>query len=202
LDDIDDFKIKLQKSPFYSQSGWQMFMRVQDDLVMYFRFLEKINFEGYWRQEILTKLEERMRAVRRGLAGFDAIGEVEYVTGHFFQDRSLAVYVLYFNRPKGIRLTGQNLIVNNKWSIDRIIGVSMHELLHSPLELDQWRTFVFDTRYLKADDYLMSVIEGQNRTLEYNSFDSFINENVTLFLDQLASEELGIAIEARTDGVG
>src|SRR5712692_4540569 len=60
LKNSESMKKNLKKTIYYSESGWQLYESVREDLRTVFLFLKAIKFERYWKQNILPKVESKI----------------------------------------------------------------------------------------------------------------------------------------------
>lgn len=184
---------RLKESSFYSPKSWQAWMSIRPHLRTYVSWLRSIDFQAYWQKWILPETDSKAKDAQKYLSKFDVVTEVERVLGRTMNQRDLTVYVLYFNRPQGLRMTGSRYVTNVNWSLQTTARIAGHELLHPPYLGAQGRELAALFGQLKADPYLMALLRNRNPIEGYNVFDSYVSENIVQALDQIVSERLGIA---------
>src|SRR5215475_509540 len=86
----------LKKTTYYSDSGWDLYESVKDDLRTVLSFLKSINFESYWKQEVLPKIEGKIAEIKKDLPKYNVINEVERLLGTRLASNSLTVYILKY----------------------------------------------------------------------------------------------------------
>jgi hypothetical protein len=106
----DRIRALLEPTPYYSSSGWQQFLAVRSDLRSILTFLKSIQFESYWRSSILPGIQNRIRLVEPDLVRYNVVAEDEAALGAPLPSNQITVYVLRFNHPHGIRLTGTRFV--------------------------------------------------------------------------------------------
>jgi hypothetical protein len=104
--------MNLKKTIYYSESGWQLYESVREDLRTVFLFLKAIQFESYWRQNILPKIESKIIEIRKDLPKYNVINEVEKLLGFPLSSNELTVYILNYSQPHGIRVTGLRFLTD------------------------------------------------------------------------------------------
>lgn len=122
----------LRQTAYYSDGGWKLFLQIRPDLQTIFRFLADIGFEDFWRQTVLPKVRARIEAIAPTLRSFNVVAEDEAVLGAAPPPRAVTIFLLYFNKPHGIRLTGLRFVSNLAWPLPVTVRNAAHELLHPP----------------------------------------------------------------------
>ncbi len=184
---------RLKATDFYSNRTWQAWMSLRPQLRTYLNWLDMIGYEKYWTDWIEPVVTSKSKDAQKYLAPFDVVTEVQKVLGRPLSGNELTVYVLYFNRPQGIRMTGTRYITNVRWSLATTARIAGHELLHPPYPGPKGHELSALFGILKSDPYLMALLRNRNPVEGYNNFNSFVGENIVQALDQVVSERLGIA---------
>jgi hypothetical protein len=197
LDDSSRIKANLQKTVYYGAGGWKLFKSVRKDLQVVLKFLKAEQFDLYWQQEILPKINPKTAALAAYLSGYDIVPEVEKHLGFNFASKKIIVYALYFSRPHGMKLTGTRFVTDISYPPDAALRVAIHELLHPPYDLSKDRELKKALDTLRADKLLMDKIRNHNPSFGYNSFESYVEEDCVRALDQLIGERFGIENDAR-----
>jgi hypothetical protein len=102
------------------------------------------------------------------------------------------VIVLYFNKPYGIRITGQRFMTGYAYPAEIQLRTATHELFHPPFDEDDWRLTTRLER-LRNDPWMRSIVEDHDPQFAYNTFEGVVNEDSTEALDQIVSERMGFA---------
>jgi hypothetical protein len=197
LDDSGKIKANLQKTVYYNKDGWKLFESVRKDLRVVLKFLKDEQFDVYWRQQILPKIEKKAAIIDKYLSGYDVIPEIEKHLGSNLASKKITVYALYFSRPHGMKLTGTRFITDISYPPDAVLRIAIHELLHPPFDLSKDSELKKALDALRRDEFLTDKIRNHNPSFGYNSFESYTEENCVRALDQIIGERLGIENDAR-----
>ena len=190
-------KNSLQRTLYFDQRGWQLFESVRGELRTIFISLKEIGFADYWKQTVLPKVRQKISPVEGRLVDYNVVAEVETRLGFALPSNTITIYMLYFARPHGIRVTGARFIADISYPFIVVLQNAIHEMMHPPYDLAHDRELREALNSLKADSFLMDKIKNHNPSFGYNSFDSFIEEDCVRALDQVASERLNIGRDAR-----
>jgi hypothetical protein len=193
----DRIRALLEPTPYYSKAGWQQFLAVRSDLGSIFRFLKSIQFENYWRTSILPRIQQRISVIEPELRGYNVVAEDEAVLGAALPSNQITVYVLQYNHPHGIRLTGTRFVSGLSWPLPIVVNNAAHELLHPPYDLAHDRELRETLATLKGDAFLMRHVTKHNPSFGYNSLESLVEEDCVRALDQLVMEKLTLARDPR-----
>jgi hypothetical protein len=188
---------RLKRSAYHSEGGSRLFESVRGDVRAGLLFLKEAGFEDYWRRSVLPGVAARAAAFAEGLSRHDVIGEVEGRLGFRLSSDFVDVYVLHFARPHGIRLTGARIVTDGSYPLEVFLRLTVHELLHPPFRLAQDKELKRSLDALRADAFLMEKVARHNPSFGYNSFESFVEEDCVRALEQVISERLGFAADAR-----
>ncbi len=201
VQESSELEAAFKKTPYYDDDSWHSYLAVRPDLTVIFRFLQAIQFETYWQQEILPVLQQKIDSLQTQVPAYDVVAEDERVLGFALPSRAVTIYLLYFNKPHGIKITGQRFLTGVDYSAETILRNAVHELMHppfgfeaSPKRLQEMWAVV---SALKQDKFLMDKIEHHNPAFGYNSFEGFVEEDCVQALEQIASERLALAKEPR-----
>ena len=192
----EHMEVNLKKSPYYNQESWQLYESVQEDLETIFLFLKDIQFESYWRKYILPRANEKMKQIQRELPKYNVAAEVEAHLGFKLPSHKITVYMLYFSKPHGIKITGTRFLTNLAWPFVIVVRNAVHEMMHPPYDLANDDGLKKALYLLKKDEFLMDKVLNHNPAYGYNSFEGFIEEDCVQALEQIINEKLKIEIEA------
>jgi len=195
--DNSTLKEKFSQTIYWDEQGWQEFASVQNELIEIFSFLKQIDFEGYWRQEILPGLNERIAALKGELGQFDVVSEVVKKLGADLSSHEITVYVLFYTKPHGIKITGTRFITAPDWGTNIVLRTAGHEMMHPPFNLANSPDLQQAIEGLKQDPFLTKVFREHDPSFGYNTLEGLIDEDCVQALDQLIAEEIGIAAEPR-----
>jgi len=190
-------KNNLKQTSYYSEEGWEQFESIKQDLEKIFLFLKDINFESYWEENILPKVNQKIKTIAVNLPKYDVIREVESHLGYELPSNTITVYMLYYSQPHGIKITGTRFLTDVAWPFEIVLRNAIHEMMHPPFNLDRDAELKSALKILKADTFLMDKVLNHNPAFGYNSFEGFIEEDWVQTLDQLISENLNVAHAAK-----
>lgn len=196
LEHTGRMKSRLEQTVYFDKGGWQLFDSVRGDLRTLFIFLKEVGFPDYWQQNILPKVQRKILTVERQLIEYNVVTEVETLLGFALPDDTITVYLLYFARPHGIRVTGARFVADISYPFAVVLQNAVHEMMHPPFDVAHDRELRAALDSLKADSFLMDKIENHNPSFGYNSFDAFIEEDCVRALDQVVGEKFNVAREA------
>ncbi len=186
----------LKQTPYYSDNSWQVYESVRDDLKTIFLFFSDIDFEGYWEQNILPRVKERIAAIEKGLPEYNVIKEQESLLGFALPSNKITVYMLYYSQPHGIKITGTRFLTDVAWPFEIVLRNAVHEMMHPPYDLPNDDELKETLSLLKEDEFLMDKVLNHNPAFGYNSFEGFIEEDCVQALEQIINEKFGIEREA------
>ncbi len=186
----------LKQTPYYSDNSWQVYESVRDDLKTIFLFFSDIDFEGYWEQNILPRVKERIAAIEKGLPEYNVIKEQESLLGFALPSNKITVYMLYYSQPHGIKITGTRFLTDVAWPFEIVLRNAVHEMMHPPYDLPNDTELREALSLLEDDEFLMDKVLNHNPAFGYNSFEGFIEEDCVQALEQIINEKLGIEREA------
>lgn len=197
LKNSKSMKKNLKKTIYYNESGWQLYESVREDLRTVVLFLKAIQFESYWRQNILPKIESKITEIRKDLPKYNVINEVEKLLGFRLSSNELTVYILSYSQPHGIRVTGLRFLTDAGYPFKIVLRNAVHEPMHPPYDLSRDRELKKTLNLLRADAFLMDKVSNHNPAFGYNSFEGFIEEDCVQALEQIIDEKFKVEVEAR-----
>jgi hypothetical protein len=149
------------------------------------------DFAGFRKERLGQNFDARMKEIEQSLASFDVISLQEKLTGRHF-DPEIEVVVLKFSKPHGIKVQGQTFLQSEEYSNVVTVRIAAHEMLHPPIPMDgPVGKAVLAT--LEKDDLEMRIVKEHNPKWGYTTLQGIFNEDLVQALDQLISEELGVA---------
>jgi hypothetical protein len=196
IDNSEMMRNNLKQTPYYSDHDWQIYESVRNDLKTIFSFLKDIQFESYWQDAVLPKVEQKIAEIKKELPKYNVIQEQESLLGFALPSNKITVYMLYYSQPHGIKITGTRFLTDVAWPFKIVLRNAVHEMMHPPYDLpndDDLRNTLF---LLKEDEFLMDKILNHNPAFGYNSFEGFIEEDCVQAMEQIINEKLGVEREA------
>jgi hypothetical protein len=197
LENSEDMQKNLKETPYYSDAGWDLFESVRKDLKTVFVFLKDIQFESYWRKYVVPKAVERIKKIHKELPKYNVVAEVEAHLGVRLPSHRITVYLLYFTKPHGLKVTGTRFLTHVDWPFAIVLRNAVHEMMHPPFELGGDEELRKTLSSLENDEFLMDRIRNHDPAFGYNSFEGFIEEDCVQALDQIINERMRIGIDPR-----
>jgi hypothetical protein len=197
LDNSQDMQKNLRETPYYSDEGWDLYESVRQDLKTVFKFLKDIQFESYWRKYAVPKAVERIKKIHKELPKYNVVAEVEAHLGVKLPSHRITVYLLYFTKPHGLKVTGTRFLTHVDWPFAIVLRNAVHEMMHPPFELAGDEELRKTLSSFENDEFLMDKIQNHDPAYGYNSFEGFIEEDCVQALEQVINERMGIAFDPR-----
>jgi hypothetical protein len=197
LEHPDAVRKALKSTPYHSDAGWRQLLAVRPALQTVLGFLTQCGFVDNWRSAVLPGIEAAVQRLRPALASQNVVGEVERALGKPLPSNAITVYLLHYNQPHGMRLTGARFIPNAAWPLRVMIQNAAHELMHPPYDLKGDAGIGEVLAALRRDAFLMERVDRHNPSFGYNTLESFDEEDCVRALDQVVTEKLGIGWEPR-----
>ncbi|HSM32283.1 MAG TPA: hypothetical protein VK854_16415 [Woeseiaceae bacterium] len=180
----------LQTSEYWDPREWTS---VRDetlpDVLAVLLGLREAGFEAYWRRIAQPTLEMRVEATRKYLQRFDIIPEHERLLGRSL-DPEIDVFLLYFSKPYGIRITGQRLASHHSYPMYIQLRTATHELFHPPFERGDHSVYE-RLDELRTDPWMQSILNNHDPSIGYNTFPELLDESATQALDQIVADRMG-----------
>lgn len=196
LEDLSMLKANFMQTPYYSEEGWSLFESVNTELKTIFDFIININYPDYWKQNTLPKIDEMIASVQSELPKYDVIRENEKFLGSRLPSNEITVYMLYYAKPHGIKITGTRFLTNVGWPFNIVIRTAAHEMMHPPYDYKNDNELKELIESFRADEFVMDKVENHNKSLGYNTLEGLFEEDCVQSLDQLIAEELGLGNDA------
>ncbi len=196
LDDTGKLKENFEKTPYYDEDSWKLFESVNGDLRTILEFLQAINFEEYWKENILPIVQKKIDEIEPDLPKYDVIKENEEFLGFTLPSNEITVYMLYYSQPHGIKITGTRFLTDIAWPFKIVIRTAAHEMMHPPYDFNNNEKLRNAIKSLGKDEFLMDKVKNHNPSFGYNSLDGLMEEDCVQALDQMISEKFGIAWDA------
>jgi hypothetical protein len=196
LENSEQMKNNLRKTPYFSEDDWKVYQSVQEDLKTIFLFLKTISFDAYWEQDVLPKVKQKIAEIEPDLPKYNVIAEDEKYLGFALPSNKITVYMLYYSQPHGIRVTGTRFLTDMAWPFKIVLRNAVHEMMHPPYHLANDSELRKTLGLLKKDEFLMNKVLNHDPSFGYNSFEGLIEEDCVQALEQIINEKLGIEKEA------
>jgi len=177
-------------SPYWDEGDWRWFMTAAPRIKSIFEAMHRADFSAF-RADLAGDIDRRIEEISRGLASFDVIRLHEKLTGRTF-DPQVEVVLLQFCKPHGIKVQGQTFLQATDWNIAITVRNAAHEMLHPPVPMDG-AAATAALAALGKDPLITRIVRDHDPRWGYTTLDGLLNEDLAQALDQLISEELGVA---------
>lgn len=185
----------LEASPYWDAESWQRFLARLPTLGRILTAMMEAGFRSYRNGLVAPQVISKFPPLRSKLAGVDVIRWAEYYTGRTF-DPTIEVIFMHFNKPHGIKITGQRYLTGLAYDDDITIWTAGHEVLHPPITMDG-ETAKAAMAIFERDKLLQRILAERNKSYGYGSIEGLFNEGLTQTLDQLIGQRLGIKRDPR-----
>jgi hypothetical protein len=180
----------LEKSEYWDAREWTW---VRDetlpDVLALLLGMREAGFESYWQDIAAPALDMRIEATRKYLERFDIIPEHERLLGRPL-DPEIDVFLLYFSKPYGIRVTGQRFASHHSYPMYIQLRTAAHEMFHPPFERSDVSVYE-RLEELREDPWMQSILRDHDPAIGYNTFPELLDESATQALDQIVADRLG-----------
>jgi len=188
-----ELRAALEATPYWDAGRWRILEQVQPDLLAYLRGLEAGDFAAWWAAEAAPEVEAVLVPLRPRLGTIDFSAHIARTLGRP-GPQVITVHATRLCRPFGARLLGDTFIMDVVGKRDpfRSVGAgAIHEMTHPPFDPADPRIVALVAQ-LRQDPVLSSRFAGRPTDSGYNTFEGYINEDVTRALDQLIGERVGV----------
>lgn len=196
LSDLNILKANFSKTIYHNEESWHLFESINSELKIIFDFLISINYTSYWKQNILPQVSDTIAVIQPDLPKYDVIRENERYLGYNLPSDTITVYMLYYAKPHGIKITGTRFLTNAGWPFKIVIRTAAHEMMHPPYDYSSDKEIKQLIESFKNDEFFMDKVQNHNPSLGYNSPEGLFEEDCVQSLDQIINEKFGIAKNA------
>ena len=175
----------------WDEGSWSWFVSIAPRLTRVFEAMRDADFAGFRRQLIGPAAATRPAEVAAALAPYDVISWEEKLTGRRF-DPTIEVVLLHFSKPHGISTQGQSFLQALDYPLDTTVRIAAHEMLHPPIDMDGASASAA-LAVLARDPLIIRIVRDHNPSFGYTTLQGLFDEDLVEALDQLISEQLGVA---------
>ncbi|MDQ3020293.1 MAG: hypothetical protein M3R36_06955 [Bacteroidota bacterium] len=197
LKDLKILKTNFEKTFYYDKESWNIFESVKPELITIFEFLQSIDFENYWRENVVPIVQKKIEEIKPDLPKYDVIKENEHYLGFDLPSNEITVYMLYYSKPHGIKITGTRFFTDAGWPFDILLTTAVHEMMHPPYDYKNDEELRKTIELFKTDEFLMDKVLNHNPSFGYNSLEGLWEEDCVQSLDQIINEKFGILRDAK-----
>jgi hypothetical protein len=175
----------------WDDKSWSWFVSIAPRLRAVFEAMRDADFAGFRRQLIGPAAATRPAEIAAALAPYDVISWEEKLTGRRF-DPTIEVVLLYFSKPHGISTQGQSFLQALDYPLDTTVRIAAHEMLHPPIDMDGAAAKAA-LAVLERDPLITRIVGDHDPSFGYTTLQGMFDEDLVEALDQLISEQLGVA---------
>jgi hypothetical protein len=185
----------LQKTSHWSADGWQNYESAKPALEAALRALDRVGFPAYWAANAKPKIEKRISELSPELPKYNIIPVIESYLGFPLSSQTIAVYLLAYSEPHGIRITGLRFLTHVSYPFSIVLHNAIHEPMHPPYHADDPKVReAIDL--LGRDPLVIDKVQHHDSSFGYNTTAGYIEEDSVQALEQLVSEKLGVGRNA------
>ena len=178
-------------NPSREESDWTWLKANGPRLHAVFTALRTAGFAAFRREKLGAGFDARIAEVSRALAGYDVVRWQEKLTGRTF-DPVINVVLLAFSKPHGAKMQDQTFLQAADYDTATTVRIAAHEMLHPPFPMDGPAAKAA-LAVLEKDPLIPRIVREHDPKWGYTTLDGMLNEDMCEALDQLISEELGVA---------
>ena len=158
--------------------------------------LENAGFREFWHAERLPLLQERCKGLDEYMEQYSK--DAEKLFNRFIKmDMSdFTIYVCSFANPQGIKLCGNNMIVDYVYDNKTILEILTHEPFHPPYDFKAVRKSV---KALAKKTWVKEAYKKQTPEHRYFPISLYIEENIVYALGKYVEVQLGLDTDAKTE---
>ena len=190
IDDPQRLRPGMEASPYWDPEAWPIFLQLIPRVRPMVEALREAGFREFRNKLVAPQAGVKLPPLRAKLAGVDVIRWAEFYTGRHF-DPTIEVIFMHFNKPHGIKITGQRYLTGLGYDDDITVRTAGHEVLHPPVAMDGGPAKAAMAIF-ERDPLLQRILAERDKSYGYGSIEGMFNEGLTQTLDQLIGERLGI----------
>ena len=187
---------RLEGTPGWDADSAREIFAMMPDMVVALEGLGAFGYAAWYEERCRPQVETALDGMRQQLAPYDVIALQERLV-----DRDLSpqieIDLMCFSKPYGISVYGQRFLAHYTYDPQTQLRTAAHEILHPPFDLEDDPLFA-RLAELEADPWMRSIVDNHDPAFGYNSFQGVVNEDSTQALDQIVSEQLGVARDPAT----
>ena len=158
--------------------------------------LENAGFKDYWHSERLPLVQERLNGLDEYMEQYSK--DAERLFNRFIKmDASdFTIYVCSFANPQGIKLCGNNMIVDYVYDNKTILEILTHEPFHPPYDFKAVRKSV---KTLARKPWVKEAFKKQTPEHRYAPMSFYIEENIVDALGKYVAAQLGLSADPKKE---
>jgi hypothetical protein len=185
----------LRKTSYWSAEGWQNYEVARPALEIALKAMDRVGFPAYWAASAKPKIEKRIADLALELPKYNIIPVIESYLGFPLPSHTITVYLLAYSEPHGIRITGLRFLTHVSYPFSIVLHNAIHEPMHPPYQVDDPKVReAIDL--LGRDPLVLDKVQRHDPSFGYNTTSGYIEEDSVQALEQLVSEQFGVARDA------
>jgi hypothetical protein len=186
-------KTKYGKSPFMRFMLRRLINKYAIPLV---KELENAGFKEFWHSERLPLLQERCNGLDEYMEQHSKDAEKLFNRFIKMDTSDFIIYVCSFANPQGIKLCGNNMIVDYVYDNKTILEILTHEPFHPPYDFKTVRKSV---KALAKKPWVKEAYKKQTPEHRYFPMSMYIEENLVDALGKYVAVQLELDIDPKKE---
>jgi len=186
----------LKKTPYWSEGEWKNYEEARPALETALRGLNRVGFPVYWTQSAKPKVERRITELSPDLPKYNIVPVIERYLGFPLPSQTITVYLLAYSEPHGIRITGLRFLTHASYPFGIVLRNAIHESMHPPYNAND-PAVRQAVGLLSRDPLVADKVQHHDPSFGYNTASGYIEEDSVQALEQIVSEEVGLARDPR-----
>lgn len=184
---------KYGKSPFMRLILLRLINKYATPLV---KNLENAGFKEFWHSERLPLLQERCKGLDEYMEQYGKDAEKLFNRFIKMDISDFTIYVCSFANPQGIKLCGNNMIVDYVYDNKTILEILTHEPFHPPYDFKAVKKSV---KALAKKPWVKEAFKRQAPEHRYFPMSLYIEENIVDALGKYVTVQLGLDIDPKKE---
>jgi hypothetical protein len=194
--DSSAMRAALQKTPYWDDDGWKNYEEARPSLLIALQALERVGFPAYWKQSAEPGVEKRIAQLTPDLSKYNIVPVIERYLGTALPSPTITVYLLAYSEPHGIRITGLRFLTHESYPFQIVLHNAIHESMHPPYNANDPRVRNA-IELLGNEPLIVEKVQHHDPSFGYNSVSGYVEEDSVQALEQIVSEQFGVARDAR-----
>jgi hypothetical protein len=170
---------------------WAGFAAILPDVAAALEHLRAAGFEAYWQEQIQPGLAASAAETQTYAQGYNIVPVIEHYLGYALPGETVTLYMVYFQRPYGHRLTGAQFVTVPGLTQAGQVQTAIHELLHPAYNPSNTQARGAAQR-LSANQFFRQAFENRDPRYPYNNWNSYVDENAVRALEQVICAQVGL----------
>ena len=181
----------LRLAPGWDRGDTRAIFELMPHLASALEGLQVFGFEDWYDTRFRPDVEAAADAMQDRLKDHDIIPLQSRLLGRVLSP-VIEINPTFFSKPYGISVYGQRFLAHYENDAETQLRIAAHEIFHPPFQRTD-QELVAGLADLEADPWMCSIVENHDPAFGYNSFWGIVDEDSTQALDQIVSEQLGVA---------